>query len=117
MSATWKSSDSKVIVTVESTGDWTNDRWPRPRYRWTVTMGEHEWSDDDLSGPAIGSEPPETSMLRTLAGFMGAWKEALDYEARRDAGKSGNADLFPADMRDVAEYADEFACDVGAYED
>jgi len=54
-------------------------------------------------------------VLATLAGFVGAWAEALDSADR--GRESDNADLFPIAVRCIADYADEFYCEVSPFGD
>ena len=91
-----------------------SDHEGRPIFEWRLVLDSgHEFSDQDLKGPAMGPEPSEREMLGTLFGFIGAAVESREYRERSGVGtdcSDTNEWLFPADVVTWAQkHSDEIS--------
>lgn len=96
----------RLMAGVRVNDAWISVEWSRrpgdggrARVRYIIDGPNFEYENDDLQTGVGGGHLQ--SMLGTLLAFLGAAAEAYDYE-RRTGRKSGNADLFPAEVTEWA---------------
>lgn len=82
-------------------------------YRWALLDGRRIVADGEDLFSGTGADLDLPAMLATLAGFVGAYAEALAYGP-----DSANYSLFPPDAAEwVKEYADELSTLTDGWED
>jgi hypothetical protein len=111
---TWTSADGGLAVSVRF--DHCDGDRAQYEYRIHSEAGDLDCEASDLRS-GCGAPIDEVDMLRTLATFVDAFVESVEWRER--TGRPGeHADLFPDGCVAVLRaYHDEFASAVGTYED
>lgn len=67
-------------------------------------------ADSELIYAPMCNPSDTVDVLETLASFVGAWAESVEY-GERNGRETENGDLFPMSCRGFVDYADEFSSD------